>query len=199
MSVYEDRKLADPPQCTRCGKRARDGHQLCRKHLADQRRYNAKWARKRARLARRKKRCRYCIRKVTMGRSCLACREQRKRYRTLLRARKKRAVDKAVDRGPDRMVLRPDGRIRSSGKGSRGRTESKVIDDQDLDYAMDAIAKAKDGLARARGEQSAQFAPAERRAAKLAALAHAAHGVRFVEEVLDRNRFHDAPAASARR
>lgn len=80
-------------------------------------------------------------------------------------------------------------RKRFRGQDRRGRQTNQQIDEQDLDDAIERLRRAKAGLALARSAEVQQLPRIQREEAKHEALSQADHGMRFVEEVLERNRY----------
>lgn len=88
-----------------------------------------------------------------------------------------------------RTEVDPDGRTRYRGQERRGRQSAQQTDESDLLEAKKAIDKAIAGLALARSPEVQQLPRIQREAAKREALAQADHGSRFIEGVLERNRY----------
>jgi hypothetical protein len=182
---YHERK--ERSICTRpgCNADPADDSNECPPHRDDSRTRKARSKRRKRSKWRRLKRCMTCGRKRLRGRKhCAKC-TARLGYTKAARG------DKSVDNERDRQftnAMETDGwtRSRYRGQGKRGRQSTVQIDDQDLRYAIDAIQKAKNRLMFV---SDAEMPRSERQDAIRAALAQAAHGVRFVEEVLDRHRY----------
>ncbi len=181
----QERKEAGRCTIPGCKRRCSGDTLLCHGH-----RRAAKTARQRynQRKRKNKKLCRDCPRKVSDGRYCLRCRA----LRAGRRPRKTRAGENAGDIGTsiaDRTRIDSDGRTRYHGQARRGQQPRAQLDEQDLDYAIASIARTKAGLAIARSPVYAALPRIQREEAVQAALSPADQGVRFVEEVLTRNRY----------
>ncbi|MBA3421666.1 MAG: hypothetical protein H0U12_07205 [Thermoleophilaceae bacterium] len=178
--LYEQRKATG--LCTRCGVvAASDDSQYCQPHHEYAKQYSRD-ALKRLRDGRRAKGlCVYCGTKSEQRR-CMACRIKQGRVST-------RGVKKGVKNATaDRTWKDAGGRTRYHGQPSRGRQSNASLDDQDIDYAISALQKAKQGLEVARSPEVQALPKVQREEVKRAALSQADHGTRFIEEVLDRNR-----------
>lgn len=190
---YQQRK--ERGICTRpgCPHPACEDSLLCKKH-----RMLAARALRRHRRRRRKAR-EIAEKRWAAQRRCLGCGEKRLKghehcAKCLVRFDR---VEKLVgnhERNPkaDRIAsntsIDADGRSRYRGQGKRGRQSVAQLDDQDFRFALDALQKARDGIAFI-AQKAAGLSKNERKAAIDAALAHALHSSRLVEDVLDRHGF----------
>lgn len=187
LPLYLRRKLAGT--CTRCGAPADADANLCRDHLEDQR--------KRVRASDKKRRD--ALRKA---RKCIDCRSPSKklRCRSCGRLHRDSMRDRRgaykIDRGANTQAPIPDptwradsdGWVRYRGRARRGPPEIGTLDGQDLDYAADAIGKAKAGFELTRTAAVTSLPRIQREAADREWLAYLDLAERFFDEVRARHR-----------
>lgn len=191
-SDYQQRKLDGRCVYPGCPAICADDSSLCPAHRDAQRR--------RVRLAVRKKRARW--RRAGL---CTRCGRKRKpghgwgcpKCIVAVDAVPRRLVTTHVNKSA-RIAARTEAvdehaadgyrRTRYRGQDRRGRQSNQQIDEQDLDDAIERLRRGKAGLALARSAEVQQLPRVQRDEAKHEALAHIDHGLRFAEDVLERNR-----------
>lgn len=193
---YQERKgvLCTYPGCKR---QPWDESLQCRKHTLAHRKRQRRANKNRRRKWARKQRCLRCGgKRAPDRRHCFDCLVE-----TGELAKKQHADFYEYKSSGTRTAVETDGyaRERYRGQGKRGRQSAAAIDDQDLGYALDAIGKAKLALAAIAHPDFAQLTRSQKIDATGAALAQAEHGVRFVEEVLDRHKYEPELAISAKK
>jgi hypothetical protein len=187
---YHERKVMG--LCTYPGCSARvDDHNECTKHRAGTAKRKAKWRAKRARIARKlirhwrkKKRCLGCGGKRLSGEDhCAKC--------TVAIGAAQLVVSQQAGQKEARIeaatTVDADGRWRYRGQAKRGRQSVAQLDDQDLRFALEALQKARDGIAWLSTVTDSAMSKNEKHDAVSAALAHATHASRLVDDVLDRH------------
>lgn len=109
-----------------------------------------------------------------------------------------RAATKSGDNKRDRIEARTTidagGRSRYRGQGRRGRQSVVSVDAKDLEYAIDALQRTRDGLTFAAAPENAAIPKSARRDAINAALSLANHASRFIDDVLARHGYFDSIA-----
>jgi hypothetical protein len=163
----------------------------CDRHTARSRRRKRRW--KRQQLARqktllkiwaRKRRCLRCGAKRVSGHEhCTKC-------LVAIGTAPIVSGDKQVDkqqRIAAATTIDADGRNRYRGQAKRGRQSVAQLDDQDLRFALEALQKARDGIAWLSTVADGAMSKNEKQDAIGAALAHAIHSSRLVDDVLERH------------
>jgi hypothetical protein len=189
--VYQQRKQAG--LCLWCGSEsAVEDSGFCVRHQRLTREYNRKYARQTRSERRAAGLCAICGAVPSEKYRCLKCALRDGRI-TL--AGVDVGVEKKRVQGWDERLERNRGATsgythkRYHGQARRGRQTVAALDDQDLTDALKRIEKARAGLAIARSEEMQQLPRIQRENAIREALSQADHGIRFAEEVLDRNRY----------
>lgn len=183
-TTYQERKEAGI--CTRpgCEQAAAEDCNLCPRHRADNQKYARRKRLKQRAVWKKARLCLRCGRKRRQGSKwCTAC---------LIKAGKLKKQERQNPRQitTDRTWTDATGRERYHGQAQRGRQPIFQLDDQDLEYALEAIQRARVGLAAARAPAMELLPKAERMDAIRAALSLAHLGQRHLDEVLERNRYH---------
>jgi hypothetical protein len=184
---YQDRKVAEACTYPGCDRAPDDDCNECSHHRAASKERRIRYRVKQRREWLKKKLCLRCGGKRKQGRTwCAACLIKLDRLRTADR-------DKQRDKMPDRTTRESEAdgyaRTRYHGQSRRGQQPGWQLDDQDLDEAISLLQRTKQGLELARDAEAAGTPRIQRQEIKDAALALAAQASRFVDEVLDRNRF----------
>jgi hypothetical protein len=191
--LYQQRKQAGV--CLWCGSApAADDGGFCARHQRLTREYNRKYAKQTRAERRAAGLCAVCGSVPSEKYRCLKCALRDGRI-TLDGGGD--GVEKQRVQGWDERPERNRGATsgythrRYHGQARRGRQTIASLDDQDLTDALKRIEKARAGLAIARSEEAQQLPRIQREDAIRAALSQADHGIRFAEEVLERNRYRD--------
>ena len=188
--LYESRKLAHEctyPSKVTCPRAPEAGAQLCPVHLRRKRKSDARSAKRRRADRKAKGLCRDCGKKSPRT-VCHACSIAQGRVPTTM-GRIVVGNTPAPDRQWRAGTHESDATTqRYRGRAKRGKPPAALIDDQDLQYAIEALQKARAGLALASSPEVAQLPRLQREAAKQAALAYVRYAGRFEDEVLDRNK-----------
>lgn len=174
-------------QCTypRCGKPPAQDTQLCARHLANKRTNDrTSLARRREDLAARG-RCVDCRKKSSTYR-CAGCAVKRGRIPTTGVGN---GVGNEASKIPAQWRLEPGTTWnRYRGKAKRGKPSTAILDDQDLEYAVEEITTAKLALAYARSPEVQQMPKAQRDDIMAAALARLDRAERWLDEVRVRHK-----------
>lgn len=192
-SDYQQRKEAGRCTYPGCEQDAAEDSSLCGEHR-DAQRHRVKLAMRRRRKDwKAKKLCVRCGRRRSPGSSwgCPKCLVQTGRAVTTGVNKSTRIAARVAARteAVDEHVADGYRRKRFRGQDRRGRQTNQQIDEQDLDDAIERLRRAKAGLALARSPEVQQLPRIQREEAKREALSQADHGLRFVEDVLERNRY----------
>lgn len=182
--TYQERKQAIVCTYPGCEVPPGDDSNECQLHQARSKARKRRHRQKARRRWAQQKLCLRCGRKRRPGSKwCNGC---------LIKAGKLRSPDqdKQRDKTSDRTWTDASGRERFHGQQSRGRQPVWQLDDQDLKYAIEAVDRSRVGLLDARSAAMDLQPKAQRIDALRAALSQAHLAQRHLEEVLDRNRYH---------
>lgn len=203
LPVKISKRIAGTCLYSGCTEGALDGSDFCVSHDSHEKGREAGKQRRRRQALADKGRCIVagCSRKVAKRkrpngtiqlRRCVQC---SKRHRLAARAKAgvtgdRRGVPGATDERVTR-DLEGDGyaRTRYHGQSRRGQQPGWQLDEQDLDEAVSLLQRTKKGLELARDAEAAGVPRIQRQEIKDAALSLASQASRFVDEVLDRNRY----------
>lgn len=185
-------------ECRRgCGDAALDDSDFCRVHHEAEKKHKRDSAARRRDALRKAKKCIDCegaSRKLRC-RSCHRLHIEVKRQRRGVESERRgveslpsvSVEDSALSVDP---VWRPDrdGHTRYRGKATRGRPAAETLDEQDLDYAAEAIAKAKHGFELTQTAEVQALPRIQREAADRVWLAQLDLAERFFDELRERHK-----------
>jgi len=180
---YMERKLAG--LCTQCGVPAAPDVQQCEVHIAKAREATREAAVRRRAQFRLEGVCANGCGTKSQRYYCAACTVKIARFPS-------HSVNVGVNVRPSdeyRTRKHADGRTRYHGQMVRGRQPTAQLDDQDITHAIEALQKARSALAYVASPAVQELPRIQREAAKREALSQADHGQRFIEDLLDRNRY----------
>jgi hypothetical protein len=176
--------------CTRCGAPALDGAELCREHLVDKRRRDARW-RSDQRAARQA--AGFCVwcpssgppARVKSGEtSCLPCRVRRRRL-----PRAVEGVDKGVDK-EQRIAAATckhgDGRRRYHGTGRRGQQPAARLNLQDARRAQERFEAFQAGVTLLTSDEAKTWTRGQRERVEKATASCGESASRHIDDVLER-------------
>lgn len=198
-SPYLERKLADQCEIKGCNEPPGD-YARCPKHRAKQLEAKRASDRRRRKARRRRGVCAFCPRKSKRYR-CLACKIRLDSQRKLVNVSAALSADTqqiakrtttSVEKGSGKNAW---ARTRYRGRDRRGKPPHGWEDEHDLDDAIRALVKAKDGLRLARSHEVANLPRIQRRDAIEAALSNVDLAVRHAGDVAHRNHYELTPWA----